>query len=144
MKRYKPVPLELIKVSEAIADNPMSSPKAVYEYMTQEAMADREIFWVLHVNAKNMVMKKELTAMGGIDSCHIVPGIVLRGAVASGAPNIITVHNHPSGETSPSVEDRQLWDHLRAACKLLGIRVLDNLVIGSSGYYSEAENGSCK
>ncbi|HBZ87069.1 MAG: hypothetical protein A2509_03640 [Candidatus Edwardsbacteria bacterium RIFOXYD12_FULL_50_11] len=140
MKRYKATPLELIKVSEAISKRPLCSPQAVYEYMQKEALADREIFWVLHVNTKNKVVKKEMTAMGCADSCRVMPGLVLRGVVASGAPSIITVHNHPSGETNPSPEDRQLWGTMREACQLLGIRVLDNMVIGSSGYYSEEEN----
>jgi DNA repair protein RadC len=108
--------------------------------MKEEAMADREIFWVLHLNTKNRIVKKEMTAMGAVDSCRIVPALVLRGVVASGAPSIMTVHNHPSGDPTPSTEDRQLWGTLREACKLLGIRVLDNLVIGANGYYSEEEN----
>ena len=108
--------------------------------MKAEAMADREMFWVLHLNAKNKVVKKEMTAMGCVDSCRVVPGIVLRGVVASGAPSIMIVHNHPSGAPSPSTEARQFWDTLRDVCKVLGIRVLDNLVIGANGYYSEGEN----
>ena len=102
MKRYKLSPLEFIKVSEAISNTPLCTPKAVFDYMRQESLADREIFWVLHVNTKNRIVKKEMTAMGCIDSCRVVPGIVLRGAVASGVPSIITVHNHPSGEPNPS------------------------------------------
>ncbi|HAD81249.1 MAG: hypothetical protein A2509_07600 [Candidatus Edwardsbacteria bacterium RIFOXYD12_FULL_50_11] len=140
MKRYKSTELELIKVSEAITKFPVSSPQSVFQYMKAEAMADREIFWVLHLNTKNKVVKKEMTAMGCIDSCRVVPGIVLRGAVASGVPSIISVHNHPSGEINPSSEDRQLWDTLRDVCKMLGIRVMDNMVIGANGYYSEEES----
>jgi len=78
--------------------------------------------------------------MGAVDSCRIVLALVLRGVVASGAPSIMTVHNHPSGDPSPSTEDKQLWGTLRDACKMLGIRVLDNLVIGANGFYSEEEN----
>ena len=140
MKRYPTYPLELLKVSEAITQCQICRPETVYEYMKQEALADREIFWVLHLNTKNRIVKKEMTAMGGVDSCRIVPALVLRGVVASGAPSIMTVHNHPSGEPTPSTEDKQLWSTLRDACKMLGIRVLDNLVIGANGYYSEEEN----
>jgi DNA repair protein RadC len=93
---------------------------------------------VLHLNAKNRIVKKELAAMGAVDHCAIIPGIALRGAVASGAASIVTVHNHPSGDPLPSVEDRQLWQTMKQACTLLGIRLLDNIVIGAAGYYSEA------
>lgn len=140
MKRYPIYPLELLKVSEAITQCQICRPQAVFDYMKAEALADREIFWVLHLNTKNRIVKKEMIAMGAVDSCRIVLALVLRGVVASGAPSIMTVHNHPSGDPSPSHEDKQLWGTLREASKMLGIRVLDNLVIGANGYYSEEEN----
>lgn len=136
---YRRYPLEILRVAEVIHPIPMTSPKLVYEFMQEEALADREIFWVLHLNAKNRIVRKEMAAMGAVDSCGIQPGIVLRGAVATGAAGIITVHNHPSGDPTPSDEDRQLWRAMREACRILGIRLLDNLVIGAEGYYSEEE-----
>jgi DNA repair protein RadC len=108
--------------------------------MRAEALADREIFWVLHLNAKNRIVKKELAAMGAVDHCAIQPGIVLRGAVASGAAFVVTVHNHPSGDPSPSNDDKQLWRNMREVCRLLGIRLLDNIIIGSEGFYSDEEH----
>ncbi|MDQ7797869.1 MAG: JAB domain-containing protein [Candidatus Edwardsbacteria bacterium] len=140
MSKYKRYPLEIIRVSETIHSIPMSNPKTVFEYMKDEALADRELFFVLHLNTKNRIIKKELTAMGAVDHCAISPGIVLRGAVASGAAGIITVHNHPSGDPTPSIEDRQLWRTMGEVCRLLGIRLLDNLVIGADGFYSEEQH----
>ena len=137
--RYKRNALVLLKVSEVIHPVPMSSPKVVYELMRQEALADRELFWVLHLNAKNRIVKKELAAMGAVDHCVISPSMVLRGAVACGAAGVITVHNHPSGDPSPSEDDRKLWRRLNEGCQLLGLRLLDNIVVGSQGYYSEVE-----
>jgi DNA repair protein RadC len=140
MRGYKKYPLEILKVSEIAEGVSMTNPKVVYEFMKTEAMADREIFWVLHLNTKNRVVKKEMVAMGSVDSCRIVPSLALRSVVASGVPCIATVHNHPSGDPTPSQEDRALWNVMKDACKLLGIRLLDNLVIGGQGYYSEEEN----
>lgn len=139
MNRYRKYPLQILKVSESIHDTPMNSPDKVYEYMKEESLADREIFWVLHVNNKNRIVRKELTAMGTVNSCVVVPGIVLRSVVANGVPCLITVHNHPSGDTTPSPEDRTLWKKLEEGCRLLGITVVDNIIIGKNGYYSEAE-----
>ncbi len=139
MTGYKTYPLKILRVSEILHPIAVTSPKIVYEFMKSEALADREMFWVLYLNAKNKVIQKELAAMGAIDHCSIHLGIVLRGAVANGAAGIITVHNHPSGDPSPSSEDRNLWRTMREACKLLGIRLLDNLIIGTEGYYSEEE-----
>jgi len=140
MKRYKKYPLELLKVSEPISDKPLCSPQAVYEYMRAESLADREIMWILHLNTKNKIIKKEMVAMGGVDSCRVILGLALRGVVANGVGTIISVHNHPSGETVPSQEDRQFWMSLNDACLLLGIRALDHMILGSDGYYSLEES----
>lgn len=140
MPRYKKYLLEILKVSESVYDLPMTSPKTIHEYMKEEAKADREIFWILHLNNKNKIIKKEMTAMGATDHCVIVPGIILRSAVALGTPCIITVHNHPSGDTAPSDEDKRLWRNMKEGCNLLGIRILDNLIIGNNSYYSETEH----
>jgi len=138
--RYQRNSVVLLKVSEVIHPVPMNSPKAVYELMRQEALADREAFWVLHLNTKNRIVRKELAALGAIDHCTIQPGIVLRGAVASGASSVVLVHNHPSGDPTPSEDDRRLWRRMREVCELLSVRLLDNIVIGSAGFYSEAES----
>jgi DNA repair protein RadC len=140
MKRYKPYPLELIKVSEAISDKPLCSPKAVCDYMQDVAVCDREIFWVIYVNTKNKVVRREMAAMGGISSCRVDPGIVLRGAVAYGVPSIITCHNHPTFHCYPSAEDKQLWETMNQACRILGITLLDHMIIGKGSYYSYEEN----
>jgi len=140
MTGYKTYPLKILRVCDVLYPIPMTSPKAVYNFMKTEAKADREIFWVLHLNAKNKIIQKEMAAMGAVDHCSIQPGIVLRGAVASGAAGIITVHNHPSGDPSPSSDDRQLWRRMREVCQLLGIRLLDNIVIGTDGFYSDEEH----
>jgi DNA repair protein RadC len=66
------------------------------------------------LNSKNRIIKKELTVMGAADHCAISPGIVLRGAVASGEAGVIAIHNHPSGEPTPSTENRlHLEEHER-------------------------------
>ncbi len=140
MRKYRKYPLEILRVSESIHGIPMSSPEKVYEYMKAEALADREMFWVLHINNKNKVVKKELTAMGTVNSCAVIPGIVLRSVVANGVPCIVTVHNHPSGDPAPSHEDRLLWRSLGEGCKLLGITLVDNIIIGKDKYYSETES----
>ena len=139
MARNRTYPLEVLRVAEPIHPVPMNSPKEVVGFMASEALADREMFWVLHLNVKNRIVKKELVAMGAVDNCQISPGLALRSVVANGVPAVITVHNHPSGDVSPSVEDRTLWKAMGEACRLLGIRLVDNIVIGREGYFSEKQ-----
>lgn len=137
----KPQGIKLLSVRES-ADRAIcpSSPKAVWEYMKAESLADREIIWVLHLNRRRRIIHKEMAAMGGLDRVRGLDiKMVFRGAVISGAASIITVHNHPSGNTKPSKTDRELWLQVGLAGDLLGIEVLDNLVISKDGYFSQRD-----
>lgn len=96
-------------------------------------MADRECFWVLHLNARNMVIEKELTAIGTVNACLVRPADVMRKAVINGTVAIIAVHNHPSSSAEPSNEDYQITERLKSSCELLGIELLDSVVIAAGG-----------
>ena len=73
--------------------------------------------------------------MGNVNSSVVREAEVLRPAVRDNAPSIILVHNHPSGDPTPSAEDVLITKNLVAAGKLLSIEVLDHVVIGSGGRY---------
>jgi DNA repair protein RadC len=62
-------------------------------------------------------------------------------AVVHNAAAVIGIHNHPSGDAAPSIEDRQCTERLAQAFKLLGIRLLDHIIIGESDYFSFADAG---
>ncbi len=128
---------ELLKVKEIATGEPIRSPqdvaKFVRENMEEEALADRECFWILHLNARNQVIEKELTAMGSVNSCLVRPADVMRKAVINGTVAIIAVHNHPSGNDEPSMEDWKLTDRLKKSSEILGIELLDSVVIAAGG-----------
>jgi len=128
---------ELLKVKEIATGEPIRSPqdvaKFVRENMSEEAMVDRECFWILHLNARNQVIEKELTAIGSVNSCIVRPADVMRKAVINGTVAIIAVHNHPSGNPEPSMEDWKLTDRLRKSAEILGIQLLDSVVIATGG-----------
>ncbi len=69
--------------------------------MREEARADRECFWILHLNNRNRVIEKELISIGIGNSCLIHPREVFKKAIVNGAECIITVHNHPGGKVEP-------------------------------------------
>ena len=73
--------------------------------------------------------------MGNVNSSMIRAAEVLRPAVRENAPSIILVHNHPSGDPTPSEEDVSVTRDMRSAGKMLGIEVLDHVVIGSGNRY---------
>ena len=131
--------LKLLQIREA-KGVALGSPDSIVELMKEESRADREAFWVLHLNTKNKVVEKELVALGTLDSAVIAPREVFRKAVINSASAIIGVHNHPSGDSDPSSEDLMLFDRLKEAGSILGINVLDNVILGTSGaYYSDKE-----
>jgi DNA repair protein RadC len=132
--------LKLLCVKEATGVM-ANSPTEVWKSMMAEALADRECFWVLHLNIKLQIIEKELVAMGALDHAVVCPREVFRKAVINSTAQIITVHNHPSGSVEPSPEDRQCWEKLKNAGDILGIGITDNLIIAKEGYYSQKERG---
>ncbi|MHB9053610.1 MAG: JAB domain-containing protein [Thermoleophilia bacterium] len=128
---------ELLKVKEVAKGEPIRSPqdvaKFVRENMAEEAMADRECFWILHLNARNQVIEKEITAIGTVNSCLVRPADVMRKAVMNGTVAIIAIHNHPSGNPEASKEDLMLASRLKDSAEILGIQLLDQVIIAAGG-----------
>lgn len=131
--------LKILQVREASGEA-VCSPDVVAEMMKEEGRADREYFWVLHLNGRNKVIEKELVAIGTVTSALVHPREVFKKAIILGATNILTIHNHPGGIAEPSSEDRTIWKRLDEVGEMLGIAVLDHLIITSCGdYYSRRD-----
>ena len=141
MKGGKRMNLKLLRVREASGEN-ICSPDIVAKIMKEEARADRECFWILHLNSRNRVIEKELVSIGTANSSLVHPREVFKKAIVNGAKGIITVHNHPSGSLDPSYEDSEIWEKLKKSGEILGIKVMDNIILTPSGsYYSENADG---
>lgn len=130
---------KLLAVREA-SEEKADDPESVYELMKEEAKADRECFWVLHLNARLKIIEKELVSMGVLNASLAHPREVFKKAIINGASAIITVHNHPSGSLQPSEDDIENWARLTKAGELLGIPVQDHLIISTKGYYSHSQS----
>lgn len=100
-----------------------------------------EHFVALSLDARHRVVKEHWIAKGTMTSCAVSIADVYRALVATSAPNVIFVHNHPSGDPAPSGDDIALTAQLSKAGELLGIRVLDHVIIGREGYRSLDEAG---
>lgn len=103
-----------------------------------------EVFKVVLLDAKNTVLKESTVSEGSLTLSIVHPREVFALAVRESAAAVIFLHNHPSGDPTPSLEDRQLTDRLLAAGKVLGIRVLDHVVMGDGRYVSFADQGWLK
>jgi DNA repair protein RadC len=118
------------------------SSKAVFDYLFH-AMRDlkREIFKVLFLNRKNELIADQDVFFGSLTGSAVYPREIMSLALEYKAAALVFVHNHPSGDPSPSPEDRKLTRDLVWAASLLMIQVLDHLIIGRQSYYSFADDG---
>ncbi|MEW6448556.1 MAG: DNA repair protein RadC [Bacillota bacterium] len=97
---------------------------------------DREEFRVILLNTKNRVIQVETVAVGTLNSSGVEPREVFKSAIRRSAAAVILVHNHPSGDPTPSREDVALTQRLVQAGVLVGIEILDHIIIGDNRYVS--------
>ena len=107
-----------------------------------ESKSDRqkEHFWGIYLNARNVIIKIELISLGILDSCITHPRETFNPAITCGAASLIVVHNHPSGETAPSEKDKEVTEKLVKAGEILGIPLLEHLIIIENGDYSSMKS----
>ncbi len=91
---------------------------------------DKEHFWVLGLNSKNMTNYIELVSLGTLDCCYAEPREVFRLAIMRACKKIIVCHNHPSGGTGPSPGDIIATKRLKKAGNIIGIKLIDHVIIG--------------
>lgn len=96
-----------------------------------------EHFLVLCLNAKHEVIAVSTVSKGGIEAAEFDPRVVLQLVMLAGAPALIVVHNHPSGDPQPSRDDMLVTQRLREACKLVGLRLLDHVIIAFRDFGDE-------
>ena len=101
----------------------------------------QETFFILLVNTRNQVTKECEISRGSLTSSTVHPREVFKEAIRESASGVVFIHNHPSGDPSPSRADIALTQRLKEAGKILGIRVLDHVVIGENRYFSFADQG---
>ena len=114
----------------------------VYDAIKEYGKADRELFLVITVDAKNKMLDCCPISAGTTDQAAVYPREIVKAAIAAGASSVILAHNHPSGDPDPSAQDKRVTQNIVAACTLLEIKVLDHIVIGRESYTSLADLGT--
>jgi len=115
----------------------IESTKDAAGLMLEELKYEKnEIVKVLLLNTKNVVQKIVEIGKGGTNKVIVEPKDVLAEAIKTGAPKIIMIHNHPSGDPTPSKADYQISERIYIAAKIMGIELLDHIVIGDGCYKS--------
>lgn len=133
--------IRLLQIKET-AGHVVTSAQSVANMMSEEALADRECLWCLHLNAKGALIEKELVSMGVVNTSLVHPREVFKKAILNSASSIILVHNHPSGDPVPSSDDRAVTKKLVEAGEILDIKLQDHIILGYHGaFVSLAELG---
>jgi len=136
-----------IKIIEAAAQRlargavrkrlPMGSWSEVLDYCrTSMAFENREIFRILFLDKKNGLIADEIQGAGTVDHTPVYPREVIRRALELSATAIVLVHNHPSGDPTPSTQDVKMTREIIAIAKPLGLAVHDHIIVGRDGHAS--------
>jgi len=100
------------------------------------ALLEHEEVWLLSLDGRNRLKSERCIARGGLHGCALLPHDILRPALRDGASAIILVHNHPSGDPTPSRADIQMTQAIIDVAKPLGISVHDHIIVGKEGHAS--------
>jgi DNA repair protein RadC len=132
--------LELARRASAwkVGERPVvSTPEDVCRLCaTQLRGLDREHFWALVLSTKNRLLRMVEVSVGSLNTSIVHPRELFKEAVRASAASIVVVHNHPSGDPTPSSADLQLTRRLAKAGEVLGIELLDHVVIGDGGAHA--------
>ena len=106
-----------------------------------EDMLIYESSFIILMNASGSVIGYAKISQGGVCGTYIDPRIVAKYAIDTLASSVILVHNHPSGNAHPSMEDKSMVERLRNGLKFLGVTLHGSIILTESGYYSMADEG---
>ena len=98
--------------------------------------SDREKFICIHFNIKNRIISREVASMSRLPSSVVRPKEVFKAAILANAAGVLFMHNHPSGETEPSIDDIEITNRLCKAGSVLGINILDHITITTNDWLS--------
>lgn len=125
---------ELIK-----KEKPLTSPDEVVKYiMPRMRDLKKEVFKVIHLDSKNRPIEIREIEEGTVNQANPIIREIFYKAIENFIPSIICIHNHPSGDPSPSKEDIEFTKRLKEGGEILGINILDHIIIGDNIYYSFA------
>lgn len=118
----------------------VNSPQVLADLLMQEMRyLTKEHFKIAILDTKNQILKIEDISVGTLNASIVHPRDVFKIAIKSNANAIILIHNHPSGDTTPSNEDINITNRLVECGSLLGIKVLDHIIIGDNDFLSFKE-----
>ncbi len=119
----------------------LANPSSIADYFMEELRHEnKEILILALFDVRKKLIGQEILTIGTASASLIDPADVYQRALQGGADSIVLLHNHPSGDPSPSAEDAAVTARVRSSGSLLGIPLMDHIIIGDNSYYSFYEN----
>ncbi len=145
LKQIKAV-YEVLNVSEEVSSyftkgTRYTAPHQVYEMFKFLMQETKEMFITLHLDGKNRIVCCDLISIGSLNQSIVHPREVFKTACLSNAAAILCIHQHPTGDPTPSSEDIAITRRLKEAGEIMGIKLLDHIIIGEGEYLSFVERG---
>lgn len=120
----------------------MNKPSLLFEYYKDRLKnKNQEYFYAVYLDLKGKIIKDKLLFIGTINYSIVTPREIFKEAYLVEASSIVIIHNHPSGDVIPSINDLETTHKLIEVGNILGIKVVDHIIIGKEKYYSLSENG---
>lgn len=116
-----------------------TAPQEVYETFRFLMNETKEVFLTLHLDGKNRIIAVDMVSIGSLNQSIVHPREVFKSACLSNAAAVILIHQHPTGDPTPSREDIAITNRLKEAGELMGIKVLDHIIVGEGSYHSFVE-----
>jgi DNA repair protein RadC len=132
---------DLISVRSTRTPYKVSRPVDIYAALKRYATSKVEKFFAISLDGQHAILHINIVSIGTTNRCMAVPRDIFHAAVKDQATAVVVAHVHPSGNNSPSPEDRDVTTRIREAGDVLGIPVLDHIVFSRTGYTSFVESG---
>lgn len=136
----KNVAVRLVEQPSFLSDEKVDSPQAAVRVLGKELKDyDREVLCVVNLNTKSRPINASIVSMGILDGALAHPREIMKTAILSNAAQILLLHNHISGEVTPSRQDIALTDRMQKVCDMMGIPLADHVIVGENQYFSFRE-----
>jgi DNA repair protein RadC len=138
------VSVRLVKDAPIYSENKVNSPQQAVDLVGAiMCEMDRECICVINVKSNGIPINCSFTSLGTLNASLACPRELLKASILSNAAGIVLLHNHPSGDCSPSKEDVMLTDRMQKVCEMVGIPLQDHLIVGINNreYFSFKEKG---
>lgn len=132
---------DIISVRSTRAPYKVTKPADVYTALKRYATSKVEKFFAISLDGQHAILHINMVSIGTTNRCMAVPRDIFHAEIKDRATALVVAHCHPSGNNSPSEEDRVISNRLREVGEIIGIPVLDSLTFSRTGYYSFVEGG---